>query len=103
MSHYRILEKQSFKNDLREISNYIILNFSSVLAVKKLISEINSKIQNLKELPCAYPILYKYIDKSRDYRRIVVKNYSIIYYVLKEEKTVVIVHIYYNKRKFFNF
>ena len=101
--NYKILFEKTAEEDLEEIYYYIINNFFSKDIANRLITEIYKRIQILKELPCAYPILYNYIDKRKEYRRIVVKNFSIIYYVLKEEETVVIVHIYYNKRKFFNF
>jgi len=103
VSEFEIAFEKTARIDLEEIYYYIVNKFFNKAAADRLINKMFNQIEILKELPCAYPILYNYIDKNEEYRRIVVKNYSIIYYVLKEEETVVIVHIYYNKRKFFNF
>jgi len=99
---YKIIIKSSAKKDINKITNYIIKNFKSNRIAEKLISEIRDKMLILQEYPNAYQTLFNYKYTDRKYKRVVVDNYSIIYYILEEQKKVVIVHIYYNKRNFFN-
>jgi len=103
MEHYKIHIERTAAKDMRKIGKYISLILFSHILAGKLMIEINQKLQILKVFPEAYQVSHNYIDKSKIYRRAVVKNYSIIYYVLKEENKVVVTHIYYNKRKVFNF
>ena len=99
---YILIYKSSFLKELKCIKSYIIKISKSVIVAENLIAKISVKLQILQEYPNAYQTLCNYKYNNRKYKRIIVENYSIIYYILEKQKRVVIIHIFYNKRKFFN-
>ena len=103
LSRYEVIIKDSANKDIEDIMTYIIENFKSFYIAENLLKKIRNKIMILQESPQTFQTLYNYKYKNREYKRIIVENYSIVYYILKEQKKVFIVHIYYNKRKVFNF
>ena len=102
MIPYELYINETAKIDMKKNYRYIVKNFSSYIVADRIIAKINNKILILKHYPHMYPILYNHKEKVRKYRRIIIGNYSIIYYILEKQKKVVIIHIFYNKRKFFN-
>lgn len=103
MNYYSIILNKSAYIDFEEIYKYIYTNFNSKSIADKIIDKISNKILFLKEFPYAFQKLEKYKFDGQICRRVIVGNYSIIYYILEGQKKVVIVYIYYNKRNFFNF
>ena len=102
LKQYEIIIKNSANKDLNQISKYIIDNFKSINIAEKLLARINKRISILQEYPNAFQTLNNYQYKGYKCKRLVVENYSIIYYILEEQKKVIIIHVFYNKRNFFN-
>ena len=62
--------------------------------------QVESKIQNLKYEPKIHREIEKIDDLQRKYRKIVVKNYIILYTIDDDEKVVFVSHMYYSRRNY---
>ena len=55
---------------------------------------------DLAESPKLYMKIEKKDRRKRDFRRIVIDNYIILYTIDEEKKTVYIAHMYYGRRNY---
>jgi addiction module RelE/StbE family toxin len=86
--------------DLEEIFKYIANNISEPLAAEKMIDALENAIVNLEYFPERGVIRQKGIYANKNYRQLFVKNYVIIYKVLKEQKEVHVVTVRYAPSNF---
>ena len=85
----------SAKDDIRDIYEYISNILLSVSSADKLIFEFEKRISALKSMPKLGSL---YGDTI--YRKIVVKNYIIIYYIDLEGDYIYISRVVYSRRSF---
>ena len=90
------------KLDFREIYNYIFWRLSSPINANRFREKFYSKLEILRINPYIYPSLSDYSNPNYKYRKLIVNNYVIIYYILEKEKIVYIVHIYSSKSNYKN-
>ena len=86
--------------DLEEIFKYIANNISEPLAAEKMIDALENAIANLEYFPERGTIRQNGIYANKNYRQLFVKNYVIIYKVLKEQTEVHIVTVRYAPSNF---
>ena len=104
-----ISEKQFkvvFTNDcideINQIYDYISKKLYAPNSAKKIMMKIDNAIQSLKNMPELYSVIKKYPELNREYRRIVIKNYVLLYTISKKENTIYIVHMFYGRSNYFN-
>jgi len=88
------------RHDLEKIYDYISLELKNDIAAKKLIRKIRDSIIRLREFPYMSELLKDEILRKKGYRKIVIDNYIVIYKVNKDERSVIIVRIIYNRRQY---
>lgn len=75
-----------------------------VLKAEKAANRLREKIIKITQILRKFPQSYAKIDKrdrtGREYRRIVIDKYVIIYTIIEENKTVLIAHMYYGGRNY---
>ena len=86
--------------ELIEIYEYISINLKENNAAKRLMTEVTDKILYLSELPELYMKIGKTDKLKREYHRMVVKNYIVLYTVDIEKRKVFISHMLYGKRNY---
>lgn len=86
--------------DLDEIYSYIAENLSSPDTALHLVEALEEAIFSLEQLPERGAIRRIGVYAEAGYRQLFVKNYVIIYRVLKEEKEVHIVTVRYAPSNF---
>ena len=89
-------------SDMNSIFEYISEKLYLPNSARKLMREINDKIENLKYMPKIYNVIKKNNFLKNEYRKIVIKNYVIIYTINESIKTVYIVNLYYSKSNYFS-
>ena len=97
---YKIRFTKECKREMDNIYQYISRKLYSPNSAKELMRMVEKSIYNLKEMPEIHGIIKQHDDLDLQYRKIVVKNYIIIYTILEEHKTVSIVHMYYGKSNY---
>ena len=91
-----LLESNTNQKDLIDLHYYISENLQEPQITKRLISKILNGISILKYYPEEYP---KFKNLNR-IRKLVFKNYIILYSVNKKSKEIYILHIYYKSRNY---
>ncbi len=86
--------------DLRDIYTYIAENLLEPGTALNMVDELEKAIFSLEQLPERGAIRRVGTYANRDYRQLFVKNYVIIYRVLKKEKEVHIITVRYTPSNF---
>ena len=101
---YQIEYLPSALRDLTEIADYIGVKLNNPEAADRLSENIVSMIDNLAEMLYRYPIYYPLAafpikPLKMEYRKMVVKNYLVFYWVNEEKQRVTIARVIYGGRK----
>ena len=83
-----------------EIYDYISIKLEESLAAKRLFLKINNKISHLSKNPEIYSKSGKTDRLRKEYRKIVIGNYIVLYTIDSENKKVYISHIIYGRRNY---
>ena len=97
----KILYSNAFVEDIRDISSYITNELGNPQASEKLLNSFFSEVKRLEESPFLGEQLPPFLRISGvDLRRLVFKNYIIIYRV--ETETVIAERVFYGRRDWFS-
>ena len=88
--------------EITEIYEYISNNLKEENAAKRLMTEVTDRVLNLADEPELYMKIGKVDKLKREYHRIVVKNYVVLYTIDFEKRKVYISRMIYGKRNYFN-
>ena len=95
--HYRIIKTSKYELDILNIIDYLEDNFVSKKNMSSLFSEILWTINSLNFIPERFSEIFK------DYRRALVKNYSIFYKIDENKKEVIIYRILHQSQNFIEY
>ncbi len=97
---YKIIITPTAYREMYKTYNYISKNLKAPKASQNLMEEIENSICNLQSTPKMYVQLKKVDELNRIYRRIVIKNFVVLYTIDEENKNVYIAHVYYGGRNY---
>ena len=97
---YEIEFTEDARDEIREIYKYISENLVAKKSARDLMKKMRNTIMDLAESPKLYMKIEKKDRRKRDFRRIVIDNYIILYTIDEEKKTVYIAHMYYGRRNY---
>lgn len=97
---YEIEFTEDCRDEIRDIYKYISENLKAEQAAKRLMKKMRDNIMALAESPEIYVTITKRDKRKRDFRRMVVDNYIILYTIDENRKTIYISHMYYGKRNY---
>lgn len=96
-NEYEVIFTKQAHKEIKEIYRYISKALFAENSAWQLMRALNSKISNIR----IFPKMYRKIEiQNKEYRRLVVKSYIIIYRVNEEKKKIYIVHIFYSKSNY---
>lgn len=84
------------------IYEYISNNLKEDNAAKRLMAEVADRVLDLSNAPELYMKIGKVDKLKRDYHRMVIKNYVVLYTVDFEKKKVYISRMIYGRRNYLN-
>ncbi len=98
----RILYSRDFEEDLRNIIDYISSKLQSRKAADDLLTRIFEETSRLKDNPdIGIPLSALFqTSNSRQYRRMVVGNYIVIYRVVSD---VIVERVFYGRREYIKY
>ena len=99
---YKLIFAPKFSKDLDNTFEYISNILKANNASKDLMKEIDDSIMNLKNMPYVYPECNEPL-KSLGYRKIIVKNYIMIYEVNEKKNNVNLLRLFYAKSDYVRF
>lgn len=86
------------KDDLCEIAHYISHELSNPAAAAKLSEELIDVAESLRRFPYSGQAYFPIRPLHRNYRRVLVKNYFIFYYINEEKHLITIARVIYARR-----
>ena len=97
---YRVKLTDQFLDEFEEICDYISNKLKNIEASNRLREKVIYNILLLENSPRMCAKIEKVDRIERQYRRLVVNNYVILYTIDESEKIVYIAHIYYGGRNY---
>ena len=97
---YKVRFTDKCLDDIEEACQYIEEKLKAENAVNRLRTKIKDSIKGLFISPEMYAKIEKFDKVKRDYRRIPIDNYVLLYTIDKENKIVYIAHMYYSGRNY---
>ncbi len=97
---YKIVVSKKAAEDIEDIVYYIVSELSNPGAAKAFLDDIEKSYNNIIEKPAIYSLCNDYRLRNDGYRKIVIKNYLILYRINEDGKTVIIVRVVYGFRNY---
>ena len=97
---YKVKFTEKCLEDIEEACQYIEEKLKAENAANKLRLKIKDSIKGLSTSPEMHMKIEKFDKVKREYRKIVVDNYALLYTIDKENKIVYISHMYYSGRNY---
>lgn len=88
------------QQDIADIATYIARNLSNPTAAEKLVSEMVSAASKLVDFPYIYPTFTPIKPLAHEFRKLIVKNYIMFYWVEEDKKVVTIARVIYARRDY---
>lgn len=96
--NYEVYISKVAKNDIVNIYNYIKINLMSPDSAINTVRKIEESIIDLNFMPERYELLVLDGADYKNIRKLIVKNYMVIYRVIKRDYRVEILRGFYSKR-----
>lgn len=97
---YKLEYLPSARRDLVEIVGYISRKLQNPAAAEQLAHRLIEAGERLLEFPYSSPVYVPLQPLKHEYRRCVVENYLMFYWVEEEKKTITIARVIYAKRNY---
>jgi len=88
------------KQDMMDISQYISHVLCNPIAAERLADEMIEAAERLSEFPYINAIHQTLKPLKHEYRKLIVKNYIMFYWIEEEEKLVTIARVIYARRSY---
>ncbi len=95
---YKISILKTARDSLAEIVHYHIFELKNPAAARNLVEEMDKGLEKLAAFPYACPKFTASLRLKRTYRKLLVKNYVVLYWVNEEAKEVIVEQIVYARR-----
>lgn len=90
-------------NDLKEIARYIAEKLGSPKVAISLVKEIIDSIETVREFPYSQSLYTPAKPLTHEYRKLVVNNYLVFYWVLDSAQVISVARVLYNRRNSINY
>ncbi len=97
---YKIVISKEAAEDIDDIVFYMVSELSNPSAAKAFLDDVEKSYHNIIEKPAMYGLCNDYRLRNDGYRKIVIKNYLILYRINEDDKTVIIVRVVYGGRNY---
>lgn len=100
MKMYKLEYLPAALEDMLEIVKYISKELKNPIAAENLANEFIESAEYLIDFPYSNPIYYPIRPLKKEYRKLLVKNFIMFYYVNEPKKIVTIARVIYAKRDY---
>lgn len=97
---YEIEFTEDCRDEINEIYEYISEKLVAENSAKKLMRKMRDAVMDLSETPNLYMKIEKKDRNKREFRRMVIDNFVVLYTVDENSKKVYIAHMYYGRRNY---
>lgn len=102
MIRYEVILTSKAKNELNHIYNYIYKSLIAKKAADDFLAKLKNSILRLETMPKSCSIINEISTLKREYRKLIVSNFLIIYRIDETNKKVYILKIVYRKTNYLN-
>ena len=99
---YKVIILPKFKEEFYKKFGYILEHQKKDITYHKLFDSIILKLQQLEDMPKIHAKIEKSDELGRRYRKIIIKQYIILYTIDESNKQVYISNIFYKKSDYLN-
>lgn len=99
---YTIHPTNTFKEELENIIKYMKYKLKEPIIAKRFYKSIVNELNSLEYLPERNKKIESFNYKERNIRKLLFKNYIIIYEVNNNKNQVFILHIFHTSQNYFN-
>lgn len=99
---YKVITLPKFKEEFYKKFGYILKYQKKDTSFHKLLNSIILKLQQLEDMPKIHAKIEKSDELGRRYRKIIIKQYVILYTIDETKKQVYISDIFYKKSDYLN-
>ena len=97
---YKLLITASALNELNEIVDYISNNLDNPFAAADFLDKVEECYDRLKDNPKIYQCCDHQNFKEKGYRKVIIKNYILIYRIDEKTNNVYILHFVYGRQDY---
>ena len=97
---YEIEFTEDCRDEINEIYEYISEKLVAENSAKKLMRKMREAVMDLSETPNLYMKIEKKDRNKREFRRMVIDNFVVLYTVDENSKKVYIAHMHYGRRNY---
>ena len=97
---YEIEFTEECRKEIDEIYEYISEKLVAENSAKKLMRKMRDAVMDLSETPNLYMKIEKKDRNKREFRRMVIDNFVVLYTVDENSKKVYIAHMHYGRRNY---
>lgn len=95
---YKLFFLPLARQDMVDIADYISRTLANPQAASRLAEELVKAIDTLTKLPHSHPVYFPIRPLQHEYRKLIVRNYLVLYRVDEEARAVTITRVIYAKR-----
>ena len=99
---YNLVITNDANNELDKIVDYIAVNLQNTKAASDFLDQVDSSYDLLIDNPRIYQLCDYPAFKEKQYRKVVINNYIMIYKIDEATNTVNVMHFFYGTRDYYN-
>lgn len=100
--NYKVYIRKDAKKDIADIYYYIKYTLQSPDAAMNIVEKIEESIMDLNFMPERFEVLDLEGSVYKNIRKLIVKNYIVIYRVIRKDCRVDVLRVFYSKRNISN-
>lgn len=97
---YKLCYLPLAKQDMVDIVAYIAKELKNPIAAEKLSEKLINAIENIRTFPYSSNLYIPIRSLKREYRRLMVDNYIIFYWIEEKPKIITVARVIYGKRDY---
>ena len=97
---YKIVKADAFQNDLDGVIGYVALSLENKIAASSLLGVIEKSYDDLERMPLMYEACHDPYLKELGYRKVVIRNYIMVYKVDEDAKTVYVMRLFHGRQDY---
>ena len=97
---YKIVKTDSFQRDLDAVIGYIALSLENRIAAASLLDAVEKSYDGIEQMPLMYEACHDPHLRELGYRKVVIRNYIMIYQVDKDRETVNILRLFHGRQDY---
>ncbi|MCL1831576.1 MAG: type II toxin-antitoxin system RelE/ParE family toxin [Oscillospiraceae bacterium] len=80
--------------------DYIKHDFYNPTAAKRINKQIDNAFMRIRRMPYSCPVYESDVVSEHEYRKLIVKNYIVLYWVDDDDKTITVARIFHGKQNY---